>query len=127
MEYAKINLVLLQCTFQLLGFLNECLLQRFVFFHHFGKTLVGNLSKHVDFVKAFNHLVDLSNPAFVSFDFSFHIRISFHQLVSKANDLRRELFALRLYNGVIDRISKACKNTADNAHNNADDHSHIFI
>ena len=53
-----------------------------------------------------------------------HIRILFHQLVGKANDLGCELLALYLYNNVIDGIGKTCKNTADNTYNNADNHSH---
>ena len=61
------------------------------------------------------------------FNFNFHIRTSFHQLVGQANDLGRELLALCLYDSVIDGIGEACENAADNAHNNADDHSHIFI
>ena len=61
------------------------------------------------------------------FDFNFHIRSSFHQLVDKANDLGCDLLSLCLYDSVIDRIGETCKNAADNAHNNTDDHSHIFI
>jgi len=38
---------------------------------------------------------------------------SFHQLVGKTDDLGRELFALCLYDGVIDGIGEACKDTAD--------------
>ena len=61
------------------------------------------------------------------FDLRFYIRFSFHQLVGKANDLGRELLALCLYDSVIDGIGEACKNAADHAYNNADDHSHISV
>ena len=61
------------------------------------------------------------------FNFGGHIRSSLHQLVGKANDLGCELLALCLYDSVIDGIGKACKNAADYAYNNADDHSHIFV
>ena len=61
------------------------------------------------------------------FDFTFHIRSSLHQLIGKSNDLGCERLALCLYDSVIDRIGKACKNAADHAYNNADDHSYISV
>ena len=52
---------------------------------------------------------------------------SFHKLIGQANDLGGDFFAFCLYDSVIDRIGETCKNTTDNADDNAYNHSHIFV
>jgi len=44
----------------------------------------------------------------------------FHELIGKAKDLGCEPLALCFYNGVIDGIGEACKNTANDADDNAE-------
>lgn len=47
---------------------------------------------------------------------------SLHKLIGEADDFGRELFALCPYDGIIDGVGEACKDTAEGTDQNADNH-----